>query len=516
MEREPAVRFERARSHAPQRQRSLILDDDGDLVYDERTKKGPKAFSQLRLEPLLSTPVDSLAWCIMWGIAQGTDDSVRYWQTQLRGVSFQPSLPDPTTVVAEFCTDHGIEVFGSIRMNDCHDALGLPAGRLLYPLKREHPEYLIGDESQRGTVDDGLKAAMWSGLNYACAEVREDRFRWIEHTASAYDLDGVDLNFFRMPWIFKLGEEQDNMHLMTELMRRARRRLDEIGRQRGRPLMLGVRVPDTAKLCLRIGLDIETWLKEGLVDRLLTGGGYAAFSMPAEELVRLGHRYDVPVYPCINCPGTFDLGDENGFAALRGAASNLWWSGADGIYLWNYQYLRTPHIAYGQSHPEDHRHLSDIGSPDWLKLTDKIFAANHRSWEQYARATAPCPLPIVLDVGDSKRVASVPLRIGDGIRSAQEAGHRPEMTLRISVRNALPGDEFRVLFNGRLVTQSATVDPGSGRIEVDLPQQLTKQGENTVGMGVTSRGRAAEQAGASAGKSTVEALAVRVRYRRRG
>ena len=35
----------------------------------------------------------------------------------------------------------------------------------------------------------------------------------------------------------------------------------------------------------------------------------------------------------------------------------------DGIYLWNYQYLATPHIAYGQPHRGDYAHLSDIADP---------------------------------------------------------------------------------------------------------------------------------------------------------
>ena len=75
-------------------------------------------------------------------------------------------------------------------------------------------------------------------------------------------------------------------------------------------------------------------LRDGLVDRLLTGGGYVCYSTPAEQLIRLGHRYNVPVYPCINCPANYTLGGNN----LRAAASNFWWAGADGLYLWNFQY----------------------------------------------------------------------------------------------------------------------------------------------------------------------------------
>ncbi|MDP7163192.1 MAG: hypothetical protein QF792_06845 [Phycisphaerae bacterium] len=73
------------------------------------------------------------------GIAIKGGNPARYWQTQRCGVPFLPDIPDPTPVVVQFCRRHGMEVFGCIRMNDCHDAFGLPFDRLVYPLKAESP-----------------------------------------------------------------------------------------------------------------------------------------------------------------------------------------------------------------------------------------------------------------------------------------------------------------------------------------------------------------------------------------
>lgn len=314
------------------------------MACADETLRGPEAFLSLRMHGCRDAGVNSLAWCMMWAIAIKGKSPTRYWQTQMQGTPLTPAMPDPTPAVAEFCRRNDIEIVGSLRMNDCHDAFGMPFPKLAYPLKVEHPEMLIGEESQRGGPDDGLAAAMWSGLDYAHEKVRADRLWWIENSAKNYDLDGLDLNFFRMPWLFKLGEEEKNIPLMTGFLRQARKRLDEISRLRGRPLLLGVRIPGTLEACLRMGIDIETWLREGLIDRLLTGGGYVCYSTPAEELVALGHRYEVPVYPCINCPGSSQLGNGN----LRAAASNLWWAGADGIYLWNFHYLPEGSIGYGE------------------------------------------------------------------------------------------------------------------------------------------------------------------------
>ena len=487
----PSKEYMRARREVVERRRPIILDDDGDLVYDPRVEAGPDVFTHLRLADLLDTPVDSLAWCMMWGIAKGSDQTVRYWQNQQLGVPFHDNMPDPTPVVRNFCQQHDIEVFGSIRMNDCHDAFGLPSPRLLYPLKSEHPDYLLGDEGQRGGVEDGLVPAMWSGLNFALPEVIEDRLWWIEHTATTYDLDGVDLNFFRMPWVFKLGEEEDHIPVMTEFLRRARRIVDQVGEQRGRPMLLGVRVLDTVETNLKIGMDLEAWLIEGLVDRVLAGGGYASFCVPAEELIELGHRFDVPVYPCINCPGTFDLGADRGFESLRGAAANFLHAGGDGIYLWNYQYLNTPHIAYGQPFAQDYDCLADLADPTRLAGLDKVFSVNRRPLEQYARGSAFCPLPMPL----FQSRGSVALRIGDDLEDASTA------LLQLDLENCVDGDEVTVQINDLTL-----ICEEGDRVELPLFVNALEQGDNELKLEVTKRGE-----GATA-PVTVHGVRILVRY----
>ena len=182
----------------------LIIDDDGDLVFTEAARRGVKSFLEQRLDPLAGTGVKSVAWCIMWGIAVGKGQTT-YWETQQTGRPLSSAMPDPTPVMVEAARRAGMEIFGSIRMNDTHDAFGKPHGRLVYPLKVEHPEWLLGDESQRGDFLKTPEALTWSGLDYAVPQVREDRLWWVRHTAESYDLDGVDLNFFRMPWFFKPG-----------------------------------------------------------------------------------------------------------------------------------------------------------------------------------------------------------------------------------------------------------------------------------------------------------------------
>lgn len=482
------------------KRRPLILDDDGDLVYDPETLKGAESFLALRMHDCLKAGINSHAWCIMWGIARKGTTPVRYWQNQMERIPFQTNLPDPTPVVASYCGKHGIEVFGSIRMNDCHDAFGMPFPELVYPLKVQHPEMLIGDRGQKGGPADGLAAATWSGLDFAHKRVREDRLWWIENTASQYDLDGVDLNFFRMPCYFKPGEEERNMPLMTDFIRQARRRLDVIGRRRRRPVLLGVRIPGTIETCRRIGLDIEEWVRKSLVNRLLTGGGYVCYSTPAEELVQLGHRFEVPVYPCINCPANYTLGGGN----FRAAASNFWWAGADGIYLWNFQYIPAPgSLGYGRLAPDQYlKLLPEIADPQELKYLDKSFAVSRRVWEQYQRASAPAPLPV--DLGSDGLIQVIPIRIGDDVPGASRDGKLKEVVLRITSSGAVRGDILAVKCNDAAWEKVKT--DGDNLFELRQEGQAVRQGVNLIQLTIAHRDASADK------PLAVEQMSMDVRY----
>jgi len=519
----------RAREKARRRQRRLILNDDGDNAHYIGPEDGPEEFLATRCGPWLDgTPVHSVAWCLIWsvgwsraldawatagfpstGFPRKLDPeqmAPRYWQTQMLGTPLTAKMPDPTPVMVDYCRRHNLEIFGSLRMNDTHDAFGQPFRKLVYPLKVKHPEFLLGDEkSDSEPRATSLAKWRWSGLDYAHAEVREDRFWWINNTATKYDVDGVDLNFFRHPWFFKLGEEQRNMPLMTDLIRRARRRFDEIGRERGRPMLLGVRVLGNVEICRNAGLDVETWLEEGLIDRLIIGGLYVSTCTGAEELIELGHRYGVPVYPSFRCDSPlFGIGlhkggePPHGPEAMRGHAANLWNAGADGLYLWNYHYIRTSKHPRGRPRPEDYRFLSEIGEPSRLARLDKIFVVNPSDenlkgiWPFFL-ASAPLPLPVPIAAASAQRHA-VSVRIGDDIQTAADGGALKSLSLGLK----LDADPTRlglvVRFNGQRVGDGARRADDSNWIDFPLQPAIVKQGINQLEVAMREPGPKTEDA----------------------
>ena len=157
----------RAREKARHRKRRLILNDDGDNAHYIGPEDGPEEFLATRCGPWLDgTPVDSVAWCQMWsaGWSRALDAwasagfpstgfpnrlnpermAPRYWQTQMLGIPLTTKMPDPTPVMVDYCRRHNLEIFGSLRMNDTHDAFDQPFRKLVYPAQGQASGVLAG------------------------------------------------------------------------------------------------------------------------------------------------------------------------------------------------------------------------------------------------------------------------------------------------------------------------------------------------------------------------------------
>jgi len=135
--------------------------------------------------------------------------------------------------------------------------------RLLSTWERERKHLLIGE-----ALPDWYhyKYTYTWAMNYAKPEVRVRKLAIVNELCSNYDVDGIEFDFLRHWFYFKSSEEEAGIPLMNDFIRSVRKRLDEIGQQRGKRLRLVVRVPSTLRMCRRVGLDAPTWIQEGLVD----------------------------------------------------------------------------------------------------------------------------------------------------------------------------------------------------------------------------------------------------------
>ncbi|MDE2716624.1 MAG: family 10 glycosylhydrolase, partial [Chloroflexota bacterium] len=189
----------------------------------------------------------------------------------------------PMAVMTEQCHRLGMDFLPSVRMNEHYDID--PDDPAFGKLRREHPELTIGKGVD--LPEPSMEWGVGTGLDYALPEVRDYMSSIVLETVERWDVDGVELDFFRHPTHFNIEEAYSNRYLMTDMVEKIRRRMDEIGEVRGKGLDLMVRVPATIERCERLGLDIREWVESYLVDMVVAGGGVIPFEMPVRELVEL-------------------------------------------------------------------------------------------------------------------------------------------------------------------------------------------------------------------------------------
>ena len=281
-----------------------------------------------------------------------------------------------------------------------------------------------------------------TAVDYGRQEIRDRQFEIIEEVCRNYDVDGFELDFMRNPVLFRPtldGEPcgQEHLDLMTGFMRRLRGMAEAVGRERGKPLLIACRLPSPVDGCLKIGIDIEQWLANDLIDIVVSSLEIDPFTGPVHELVELGHRYGAPVYACL-ASGQFSflmLDSMDGWAA---AATSAWNAGVDGVYTFNHF---APSSAVWRV----------IGDPEVLAGMDKVFAVDNlegsaRTKEHvHPRAGR---LPAEMALGEP---LSIPLPVGDDVAARARGGQLRQLALRVFVDRLTFADEVEYRLNDHVL-----------------------------------------------------------------
>ena len=257
---------------------------------------------------------------------------------------------DAVMVAGQEAKRSGMRFIPSLRMNDSHfmtDPYNYPLTGKFWIENGE--KFKIGKSPLAFSKDYG------NLLDYTHKEVRDFRFAVFEEAIMLHQdiIDGFELDFNRVQVFFPREKNEEGMKLMTALLRKVRNRLNLLAKQKGRPMHLFVRVPPSTAACYLAGLDINAWIKEGLVDlvtpsQLMT----LAHDMPIQDMVDLGKKHGVQVYPSLfprtsfrkaMLPGVNEYGMDLPYgrianlAELLGAAANYRMMGAEGFYLFNFK-----------------------------------------------------------------------------------------------------------------------------------------------------------------------------------
>ncbi len=500
----------------------LILCNDGGPLLGPNVEApiGADGLEKLVLEPLDGTQVDTLFWQIgtdvfksapthrltgwyshatdvgpRWGDGMGTFDSAGQWRIYENTQDLIEQGTDPLEVLVERGHKRGLDIFVSMRVNDIHDGFHKDGEPPLFPpTKRDHPEWLLGPADNPGP-DSRFKGLSRYALNFAVPEVRDYALAIATEAIENYDVDGIEWDFCRFPRLFPEGMTPDNAHLMTDLIGSLRQTLDKKSHEVDRRLELAVRVPPTIDLAAAFGLDVEEWIRRGLIDILTAGVVHGNLHrIPIESFVQAAKGTDVQVIA--QNPGFFWLGRPNSAKVLwgetglysdemcRATAAAHWQAGADGIYLWNNQLIEFNHSAAYDRQP-----WREVGSPDTLLGMDKHYAVDSPAdWEtmRYELGAPPIPkgpLPQTLAVaGDS---AEIPIDIADDVGDGS-----PSATLRLLVVNLTDHDNLIITLNGvelNMATAIIALNYDDCWLDFDVSNGPLQRGWNSLSMRVVGR-----------------------------
>ena len=495
-------RAKAARQQALAKQRRIFFNDDTHELYraDANT---PEGFLRRRLKPLAGTGVDVISWSVLggWADAPVYDSQIQPIYGDAHGgpsrwapAGLKPVMSEnikalinsghcPLQIVIDFAHGNNMETFASIRMNDCHDSF-VAGGITLW--KKEHPEFWV---DSTGIPHDKVKHPLglyWTALDFTHQAVRDRKFEIIEEVCQRYDIDGVSLNFMRHPVFFShtmRGQPvtADELEIMTGLIRRIRGLTDGRGLQRGRAILVAAIVPDSLQLSKSIGLDVETWIREDLIDIVVPGLGYAPFTLPVDEFVGLAHEHGVKVYPCINRKAPQNVPEEVVAEGFRGVAANWYTAGADGVFFWN---LGTPFVPQSgeqlvRTRNRYYAALPELGSPRTLRGKDKLFYLDDWLLSYYQHVSSRPPLPVELQPDEP---VCLGLTVADDLPAAARDGSFEAATLQMEFTGVTAQDRLSLRFNGQVPPEShdAEENGDSFRISWDLDASQVKQGPNIV------------------------------------
>ena len=228
------------------------------------------------------------------------------------------------------CRERGLSAWISLRMNDVHSQ-DMP----------DHPRHSTFWRQNPHLRRQGYEGYYSRALDYEHAEVRDHYMRLIDETLDRFDIDGLELDFLREPYLFSRGREAHGQVILTDWIAQVRQRVRVAQQRRGHRIQLGVRVPSRPDVAMAFGLDAVTWARRQLVDLITVGPRWATleYDMPltdwrlrlADTAVTLLGGLDVLIRPFRSANQRGVRPDE-----ALGAAAQVMHQGAQGIYLFNY------------------------------------------------------------------------------------------------------------------------------------------------------------------------------------
>ena len=299
------------------RERPIIYNTDGcDMLYYPASEPiTPAAFNAIRLTRYPKTKISTVYYCPQ-------SSGFGFFTTRKAGEFNNRQVPirkevrnaagdfakigtDALEMAVAFCHTNGLEVFVSVRVNDTHDSYlppelkQLSSHPLFPPFKEAHPDCLFGAR-ERGKTPP---FCAWSAVDFAREEVRAHMRKFVRDLVENYDVDGIEYDFQRHFQLFKSvawggTASEAELSLMTAFMVELRTITEEVGKRRGRPILVSIRTQDSLGYNRDAGIDLERWLEKGVADLWSMTSYYRLEDW--ESSVALARKYGVKCYAVLD------------------------------------------------------------------------------------------------------------------------------------------------------------------------------------------------------------------------
>jgi hypothetical protein len=384
-----------------------------------------------------ASQVDSIWWC--WG-----DMNYAPYPSKILPVNqeyqrwCQQGL-DPLPICIDRTREKGIETFCSFRPNESGaggSGTGNPDNWGIWPAIEKNPHW-------------GQPSPFWPApfqhYNFAVEEVRHYKLAIIQEVVENYDFDGVEIDWRCGYGCLPFNHKWEHRDHLTAFMRSVREMLQELGRQRGRPILLATRVSENVEGCHWDGLHVERWVEESLVDILALG--CKSFEVDLNAFRCLTRGTHIGLYPSMDDHHRAGGYEQPTIELYRGVAATFLQQGADGIYAFNW--YPVPAILDSRANPPQEQMrrqaLCEMGSLETLRHTDKVFATQRRGgggWSEsaeyfYKNSSAFAQLPRVLsttsiDEDGQPTETYIAIMVGDDMDAHADVVKRVQMKVLLS------------------------------------------------------------------------------------
>ena len=419
-----------------------------------------------------------------WGQNIDLVDTAIWYRAGMNLMSAIERGIDPLDIICARAQDLGFEFIPSFLVPIGHTPRQRRTNARTGNFVQDHPEFQVGPEDHPDAEHDRPER-----MSFVHPEVRENRMAIIRELVRKYPTDGVDVNIHSgiLPLIAR-RDVPEHTQTITDWIAECRAVCDEAAKEQGRAKRLIVRVAATMPGLKAMGMDVEAWIKDGLVDTVIAvpvAGGFESETDLLRDFVEATEGTDVKVVAGINSQGP-----ENTREVATAAATNAYTAGANGVFFSTYY----PSPA---RYPYDDASLSRlrfIGRPEILAHKDKSFRIGPTPERNPGAVYGETgQLPAYPEPG--KTGPEITIDVSDDLAPKEAVGELWQCELRVMLQNMVHHDKVRLYWNGeevpeasmRLADWTYQIRPRPDhavlgyRLHVDLRgDRLPKQGTNTM------------------------------------